>query len=475
MPTRVAFVQKGIFEKISVHYLAGALSTAGFECRVFIEDIEDNFIEAVASYNPDYCAASLFIGEEEEIFSELSRLKKRIPNMRTIVGGPFALIFPDIVLRIEVDYLLMGDAENTFPELLRRIESGMDIDSIPGLRYIKRTGVLFSNDTFHLSSLHEIQPPDRDLYYRYRELRDRPTKIFIGSRGCPYRCTYCYNTELSKHFLTSYWRVRPVQQVISEVRYVAQTYGLSWVHFQDGTFNANQSWLTEFLEAYGESGLPPFMCNCRVENITEDLVVRMRRAGCDRITFGIQSGSERIRRELAGRSMSNEQIIQACKICMDNSIRVGVDIIFGWPGETLEEAMETIELCRKINVETYSSNVLIFYPELRITRFAVENDFIERAPTLEDLQLQTPNDSPLTSADKNMLINMDKLFYYLVRHPALQPIIMYLLRCKPNSFFYMLKNIHLLVRSMKYDTNMTKFNLIKNYILSCQKGLRKGC
>lgn len=98
----------------------------------------------------------------------------------------------------------------------------------------------------------------------------------------------------------------------------------------------------------------------------------MKESGCDRITFGIQSGNPSIRKNIAGRQMSNEQIEAAFQLCHKYKIRVGADIIFGWPGETIDQAMDTIRLCRKLKASTYHSNVLIPYPGLSLTRDSVK-------------------------------------------------------------------------------------------------------
>lgn len=305
---KIAFIQKFAYEKISVHFLAGALRDAGHECWVFIEDLENDFETSVVNFAPDYLAVSLFIGEAHDCFNALCRLRLRLPSVTTLAGGPFTLIFPDIYRQPEIDYVFRGDCEVVLPEFLRRHEQGQELDSLPGISWLDSDGVAHVNNTFHLNPLGNLPAPDRDLYYRYEILRERPTKMFIGSRGCPYRCTYCYNAQLAKFYDTPYWRVRPVQDVIQEIKHVSQKHGLSWVHFVDGTFNANLKWLKTFLDAYAKAHLPPFLCNCRVENINDSIVRRLKESGCDRITFGIQSGNTRIRNELAGRKVTNAQI-----------------------------------------------------------------------------------------------------------------------------------------------------------------------
>ena len=455
-----------------MHQLAACLKGKDVECDIFIEELEKDFYSHIKAYRPDFILYSLYIGEEDFMLKSFSKLKNIMPDIKTVVGGPFTLVFQEIVKNKQIDFLIRGDGEQSLPLFLELYQDGGCFKDVPGICFIDENSALFMNEDVQLTQdLTTLPRPDRDLYYKYESLRRKETKMFIASRGCPYRCTYCYNAELAKAFPTPYWRLRNVHNVIEEIRYVKDRYPLKWVHFQDGTFNSNKKWLKNFLKEYSKYDLPGFMCNARVENIDEDIVRLLKKAGCNRITFGIQSGNPKIRQEIAGRAMSNKQIIEACELCKKYAIRVSIDIIFAWPGETLKEAMDTIRLCRTINVETYSSNVLIFYPGLRITHYASENGYIKANPTLKDIAHTNPNKSLLIDKKKKLLINMDKYFYYLIRFPILEKAILLLLKLPPNRLFYLLKNVHFLWRSFKYDHSTSKFRIVRNYITNGWKAV----
>lgn len=470
---KVAFIQKCSYEKISIHYLVGALRDANIEYQVFIEDLEKDFYGELVKYNPSFVAYSLFIEEESFAFEYFRRVKELIPHAKTLVGGVFTLLFPEICRKKEVDFVFRGDGEFSLPRFIRMMEAKKDVREIDGICFVDEDGQEYRNDNLGLVQLSSLPKPDRDVYYKYEALRTKSTKIFIASRGCPYQCTFCYNAEFSGFFETKYWRQRNVQDVIEEIRYVKDTYGLKWVHFQDGTFNANKVWLKSFLQAYIEANLPEFLCNARAETMDEETTSLLKKAGCNRITFGIQSGNPRIRREVAGRLTTNEQIIKACHICKKYGIRVGVDVIFGWPGETLEEALDTIRLCRVVDVETCSSNVLVFYPGLSVTRFAYENNYIEKIPTLTEIKSLDLNKSLLIGVQKNLLVNIDKLFYYMIKFPAFERLFLRLLKLPPNKLFLLLKNMHLLLRSLKYDDAPSKFRIVCDYIATSCKAANK--
>lgn len=461
---KIAFIQEQAYEKLGVHQLLACLKKTDVGANLFIKELEPDFYDKVIGFQPDFILYSLFIGEESFMLKSFSKLKQRLPKTKTIVGGPFTLVFPEIIKKKQVDFIIRGDGEYSLLLFLESYKKRKSLKNIPGICFVEDNAVLFMNNNVELiSDLKKLPAPDRDLYYKYEELRKSETKIFITSRGCPYNCTYCYNAELKKFFKHSYWRLRDPEAVFQEIEYVRDKYGLKWVHFQDGTFNSNIEWLKFFLKEYKKRKLPPFLCNCRPENITEELMSLMKDAGCNRITFGIQSGNQMIRQKIAGRTMSDKQIKTAFKLCRKYNIRTGADIIFGWPGETLNQAMDTIHLCRRIKANTYHSNVLIPYPGLQITREAVKKGYLNHEPSLEEISNLNSNKSLIQQDNIKFLVNMDKLFYYMIKMPWLKPLFKLLLRLPPNRFFKLLKNLHLLKRSFKYDST-PRIKLIKKYI-----------
>ena len=108
---RIAFIQKEAYEKIGVHQLVGCLRANGFIVDLFIKQLEPNFYDQITAFRPDFILYSLFIGEESYMLEYFSKLKILLPDAKTLIGGPFTLIFPDIIKNKQIDYMIRGDAE----------------------------------------------------------------------------------------------------------------------------------------------------------------------------------------------------------------------------------------------------------------------------------------------------------------------------------------------------------------------------
>ena len=218
MNLKVAFIQKQAYEKISLHQIFGCLKKLDVQYNVFIEELEIDFYKTVIQYRPNLICYSLFISEELYMLSYFRRLKAALPNAKTVVGGPFTLIFPEIVKNKQVDFVLRGDGENSFPQFLELYRSNKSLENVDGICFVKNDGVIYKNNNIKIiSELKNLPSPERDTYYKYENLKKNETKIFTASRGCPYNCSYCYNSELKKFFNSPYWRLKDMESIFEEI------------------------------------------------------------------------------------------------------------------------------------------------------------------------------------------------------------------------------------------------------------------
>jgi len=391
------------------------------------------------------------------------------------MGGPFFLVSEEIFKDRSIDIMIKGEGEDNFPEVIERIKSKKPLSGISGVSYKENGFIQLSEDFLVTQRLEDLPMLDHDIYFSKYKTLDRPTKYFIRSRGCPYNCTFCgnvfitqvYDSKKKKGFRvdTNY------QKLFDEINYVKDTYGLKWVQFVDSNFNTSIEETKVFLNEYIKAKMPPYICNIRADNIDEEIVRLLKVSGCDRVTIGVQSGVPRIQR-IAGRLTPNQKILDVAGFIRKYNIRLGVDMIVGWPGETIDEMWQSIDFVRKMRPEYVNVQPLVLFPKTKIAEYAYENNFIQKLPEIDDFIepfLNTKDlpstrsmfsdvnvmrdNSPASLKISNEIKNLTKLFEFAVFHPKQENFVKFLAkRTKWVKIINMINAYPAIKRSFKYDT-----------------------
>ncbi|PIR06974.1 MAG: hypothetical protein COV55_00935 [Candidatus Komeilibacteria bacterium CG11_big_fil_rev_8_21_14_0_20_36_20] len=473
---RIAFLQHILLENLGVMAISSVLKEHGHVVDVFCLEEEDSFYESVMNFKPDIVACSLCIGEQEDVLAILREIKKINKDILTLIGGAFTLVFPEIVNEDCIDLMCVGDGELACLEILNRLDKKENFFNIPGI-WFKKNGQVEKNTAIaYVNNIEHLPSFDRDIYFKkYEKLRKLETKPFILSRGCPFRCSYCYTNWINQFYRDgggTHFRLYSPQKLIAELLYVKDKYGLKWARFQDATFNVKLEQVREFLKLYIEKKLPGFIIYARVEDISEEYIALLKKAGCDKLVIGIQTGNETLRKELLNRNMSNKQIIAACQLLKKYQIRIGADIIFGWPGETMDNAYETINLCRQLDLDDINSNVLVPYPKTQIGNYCLDNNYLKDIITYKNAGSTADSNNSLIKQDNiRQLINLDKLCYLLIRFPNLKWLVNLLIKLPPNRIFLIIKDVPSIRRNLKYEVKNTKDSFI--YIMHYLKLVMK--
>lgn len=444
---KIVFFQKDLHEKFGVMSLSSYLKKHGHECEVFCNSEEDDIIKEIKNAKPDLIGCSVMIGEINFISETLHKIKKVIKNVPCIVGGPLTLIYPEEIISLpEVDMVFLGDGELGLLNLLEN----KDPSTIDGLWY-KKAGKIIKNDKLgYINNLQELPPVDWDLYAdKYPKIKKQKTRNFFISRGCVYQCTYCYAHCIANIYRPTgvHFRTRGIKQCIEEIKHLTKTTEVKYIRFQDASLTINKPFLIEFLKEYSKEKLPKFICYSRIEDgINEQVINALHEAGCDRIQFGLQS-FERIR-NMIGRRVDDQTVMSAVKLVQEKNMRVGVDLMFGFPTETTEESLASLKFYNKLMPIEISSNVLMVYPKTKIWEHAFKNNYISNTA------MEKINRDSLTIKQKNInqLKNVDAFSYYFIKYPKLLYLLKWLIYLPPNKFFSVLKNLHLLIIGLKYDS-----------------------
>ena len=421
---RLLFIQdNAVNENIGVMSIAGLLKAHGHAVDlILVDEHPKNYLDLIDQYNPDLMGFSFMTGNRNWAYALARELKQKF-NKPIIFGGVHPTLFPEDIDFSYVDYVCIGEGEYPVLELMNGIEHGDDCSAIQNL-WAKKNGALVKNPVRNLIQDFDTLPlPYREIYYTYPFIKNLPIKRFISGIGCPYQCTFCHNPMQMKlyHGKGTYVRKKSVKRVIEEIHSVKDRYVLKNVHFSDDTFVLDKKWLQEFLEVYRKEINLPFSCNIRIDQVNEEIVQDMAKSGCYGISFGIESGSEKIRNMILKKNLKEEDIINNSKRIKSCGIKIITTNLMGLPEETLEDAFKTIKINQKIRANYTRANVLIPYPKTEIVDFAIARALLPPDFSIHNFT-QILRKSLIKTPYTREFENLCALFNLTVKFPILTPL-----------------------------------------------------
>ena len=299
-------------------------------------------------------------------------IRKNNPKIKIIVGNSLAVI-DDLLMKIGVDIIVHGEGEETIIEVMNALENKKPLSKILGISYKnKRNPPRPCN-----KELDKIPFPAYDLFPTKKYLETpiddataNPDMNMVVSRGCPFQCGYCY-----KNFGHKY-RLRSVDNVLEEIKLLIDEYGVRAIVFVDDNFGINNKWLIEFCKKVKKFDLE-WGCMTRVDSpiINKETLKFMKEAGCKSIGFGLESASPKILKNM-NKGTTVEQMKKAINIVRNSGIRGDGSWMFGYPGETIETAKETINFCYRNNLPLWWGFTTP-YPETPLWNWSIENRKID--------------------------------------------------------------------------------------------------
>jgi radical SAM superfamily enzyme YgiQ (UPF0313 family) len=441
-------------EPIGVLYLSAFLKAHGHTVDIGIEDKED-IHELVRRMQPDILAYSVITGFQNDMLALNRSVRPLVPNALSVFGGPHSTFYPETVNEEGVDGVCIGEGELAFAELLDRLEKGQSINELQSW-FIKSkdTGIVHRNAVRPLiDDLDSLPFPDRELLRKYDQGR-KPTMLhFMGVRGCPFSCSYCFNHAYRKLYKNDkgYVRFRSVGSIIRELQLAKASFNLKLVRFLDDTFIVNRKWLKEFSQQYKEKIGIQFQCNVRLDLVDNWTVNLLTSAGGYSVSAGLEHGNEMIREHILKRKMSNAQIVEACRIIKKAGMRLLLHNMVGVPGTSIQDDLETLDLNIMCKPDYAWVSLCAPYPQTDLGRFA--QDCGEFDGAVNSLPPTYHVRTPLRLVDKHKVEHLHKLFPIVVRIPALRGVLPLILRFSDSDLlFSVLTKLHFKFKKYSYDS-----------------------
>lgn len=381
-------------EWLGTEYLSSVLKKAGHQTELLfnpgagdvefkmpwlekIGGIDRQIIRRAERYNPDliaFTALTNIYSWEKNIAAEL---KKHI-NAPIIFGGIHATNAPELILKEAfIDMICVGEGEGAIVELADSLENkevNYDIKNI----WFKKDNTVIKNSVRPLiEDLDALPFPDKELFYKYGCFKDR--LYVMTGRGCPFSCTYCYNSSYKELYFEKgkYLRRRSVDNVIEEILFFREKYPIKEIFFYDDIFTLNYSWLEEFAGTYKKKIDLPYKCLIHFDMVNEDAIKLLSESGCKYVDIGIESGNEEIRKKILNRRTNNSQIEYISKLLHKHKIPFTALNMVGLPSENKAQMWDTINLNIKIKPNSALFNTFYPFPNTKLAVISKDFGYID--------------------------------------------------------------------------------------------------
>jgi anaerobic magnesium-protoporphyrin IX monomethyl ester cyclase len=319
-----------------------------------------------------------------------------------VVGGPDASTCYDQYLSWGADYAVIGEGENTSAELLQSVtgQADLSIEEIRGLAYKKNGEIVVNAQRPLIQDLDQLPFPDWkaidiERYLSLWRKKNGYTSLHIlSSRGCPFGCAWCSRAVFGRTV-----RQRSVENVIKELSVLWNLYHPDSIWFADDTFTINETWIGNFSDTVIHSGnIVPFRCFTRADKVTPAMLAKLKSAGCRLIHLGVESGSQQVL-DAMNKGQKVETIRKASKYIHEAGIEINYFIMFGYPGEKLQDIRATENLIQEAKPESVGFSIAYPVPGTEFYKsvkdcLAEDIDFLWEKTT-QDVQRMFRTEFPL--------------------------------------------------------------------------------
>ncbi len=413
--------------------------------------------EAIRRAEPQAVGITSFSMEYREAHA-IAKLSKSIyPNIPVVIGGPYATSQAEDVMKDEnVDFTVVGEGERSGLKLFNTLKNGGNFDDINEILFRRNGEIIHTQEQEFITNLDELPFPAWDLidFESYFHRRGGKRKTFnqhqmkkrvwqiITTRGCPYRCLYCHNL-FGKQI-----RKRSVENVIAEIKTLKYDYGIEEIEIIDDIFNLDLDRAKEILRRVIDEKLDLKFCfpnGLRADRMDEEFLDLMKEAGVYRLVFAIESGSPRVQK-LIKKNVKLDVAKRNIELAAKRGFSIGGFFMIGFPTETEEEVMQTINFALESKMVTATFFMVTPFPGTELHKLAVNLGF--NLPTAyEHYQKVSLNVSQVSTE------RLEKIRQYALRKFYLNPrrIIQYIRTTPWRDRFFQKLYILIMATLFKYE------------------------
>lgn len=374
--------EKGFYPPLGLMYVA-AYAEANTEHEVEFLDAQVKRMnhamieQEIKRIKPDIVGIQAMTFTLIDVLLTAKTIKRVNKEIKVVLGGPHVNIYPEETVAFpEVDYIILGEGEVTFTDLIQNIENTQKLKEIKGIIYKEGKKIINTGSRDLMNNLDSIPFPARHLtsYHEYHSLlaKRSPITTMITSRGCPYKCIFCDRPHLGKKF-----RARSAKNVVDEMEECVRM-GIEEFFLYDDTFSVDSQRVFNICDEILNRGLKiGWDIRTRVDNVSNDLLKKLKEAGCERIHYGVESGNPEVLKVLR-KGITIEQVRNAFEMTRNIGIETLAYFMIGLPGETRAQILETINFAKKLDPDFVQFSVTTPYPATLLYHMGLEKGIIKK-------------------------------------------------------------------------------------------------
>lgn len=388
---------RNVYPIVGINYLATILKQRG-HCVRCLDTLSEytfsNFepsvkimngvIKEINQLNPQVIGISTLTPFRKMVFEIARFIKRGKQEIKIILGGPHITIIKEHILeryKNLIDVLVIGEGEETLPELIEALEGKRNLQSVKGIAYIDSKGEIIKTPPRpEIIDLDKIPFPNYDQYIEFLQNRRLPTAAILTSRGCSYQCSFCSSSLLWKKR-----RIRSPENVVKEIECLVSKYGVEEIRIWDDTFGFDKEQAIGIFKLLVENHIKVRIgyLNTRFDVMDEEILYWYKKARGTGIFYGLESGSEKVRENM-GKYFTNNKVREVAKVTKKLGLRLGLFLIFGYPGETPTDVKQTYKLVKELQPDQVICNLPNIYPGTMLFKQAMQEGKVNFKNWLEE-------------------------------------------------------------------------------------------
>lgn len=346
------------------------------DCNLYSQSFE-KAIKLAREFKPDIVGLTAMTVNINNAFLMAEKIKRVSEKIKIVVGGVHATVVPmDVLENKNIDFVVIGEGEVSFNNLLKTLGSNGNVSKAKGIGYKSGRRKIVNEKQPLIEDVSSLPIPAYDLLdfdkYRAPYTARHPFMSMIRSRGCPYQCTFCGVQSVFAHK----YRCQTPARTLDEIMYLVKKFGVKEISFKDSEFTLNGRNVEELCDLLIKAKFDlTWNCNGRVNNVNLRMLKKMRKAGCRGITYGVESGDQKILDNLK-KAITPDKVREAIRISKEAGLKVITNFMIGNPGDNKETIEKTIRFAAELDTDYTYFGFTTPFPGTELREQALKNKWL---------------------------------------------------------------------------------------------------